>query len=147
MERNKIVVPDASVIVKWFVEEEYTHEANQLRRDYVNQFIEIMVPNIIYYEVVNALRYSGVYGEDELIQVGEALQAYQFLEIPLKGEYLKETVKRALKHGITIYDACYVAIASIEKAILYTADEKLIDKINEPTLIKHIKEYKPVQPK
>ncbi len=143
MEGVEVVVPDASIIIKWFVEEDYSKEADLLRRDYVNQFIDIAVPSIIYYEVMNALRYSGIFGEDELNQIGDALHAYQFLEIPLKGEYLRETVKRALKHGVTIYDASYLAIAHIEKAILYTADEKLIEKVNDPNLIKHIKEYKP----
>ena len=124
MERVEVVVPDASIIVKWFVEEEYYAQANLLRKDYLNQLIDIIVPNIVYYEVMNALRYSGIYGEDELNQIGEALEAYQFLDIPLKGEYLRETVKRALKHGVTIYDASYLAIAYVEKATLYTADEK-----------------------
>ena len=146
MEGVEVVVPDASIIVKWFVEEEYSENANNLRIDYLDQLIDIAVPDIVYYEVLNALRYSGIYGEDELSQIGEALHAYQFLDIPLKGEYLREAVKRALKHGITIYDASYLAVAYIRNAILYTADERLIEKVNNPKLVKHIKEYKSRRP-
>ncbi len=142
MEGEEIVVPDASVVVKWFIEEEYTDKADELRRDYVDQLIDIAVPELIYYEVLNALRYSGVFGEDELINIGEALHGFQFLELPLKGEFLRETIRRALKHGITIYDACYIAVASIEKGTLYTADEKLLEKLRGLKNAKHIREYK-----
>ena len=142
MEGEEIVVPDASVVVKWFIEDEYTDKADELRRDYVDQLIDIAVPELIYYEVLNALRYSGVFGEDELTTIGEVLQGFQFLELPLKGEFLRETIRRALKHGITIYDACYIAVASIEKGTLYTADEKLLEKLGGLTNAKHIKEYK-----
>lgn len=142
MEGEEIVVPDASVVVKWFIEEEYTDKADELRRDYVDQLIDIAVPELVYYEVLNALRYSGVFGEDELINIGEALHGFQFLELPLKGEFLRETIRRALKHGITIYDACYIAVASIEKGTLYTADEKLLEKLRGLKNAKHIREYK-----
>ncbi|HIQ13507.1 MAG TPA: PIN domain-containing protein [Thermoprotei archaeon] len=146
MERVEVIVPDASIVVKWFIQEEYYREADRLRLDYVNQVIDIAVPNIIYYEVLNALRYSGIYGEDEINEIGEVLHAYQFLDIPLKGEYLRESVRTALKYGVTIYDASYIAIAHIMRAILYTADEKLISKVNNPSLIKHIRDYRVERP-
>ena len=47
MERSKIVVVDASVITKWFVEEEYSAEALKMREDYVNRLIDIAAPELL----------------------------------------------------------------------------------------------------
>jgi predicted nucleic acid-binding protein len=46
MERAKVVV-DASVIVKWFLEEEFSEEALRLRNDYVRRVISIAVPSLL----------------------------------------------------------------------------------------------------
>ena len=45
MERRQIVV-DASVVVKWFVEEEYGREARLLRDAYVNGLIDLIAPSL-----------------------------------------------------------------------------------------------------
>ena len=139
----KLVVVDASVVIKWFVEEEYSENALKLRDDYVNQLIDIAVPSLLFYEVMNALKYSHAFGEDELREVGSILEGYQFLVIPLEGKYREQTIRRAVKHGITIYDASYIAIGDLRGCKTYTADEKLITKVGgKDETITHIKHYK-----
>jgi len=136
-----LIVADASVITKWFIEEEYSAEANMLREDYINQLIDIAVPQILYYEVLNALKYSYQFSEDELLSVGQALEDYQFLVIPLGGRYLEQTIRRAIIHGITIYDASYIAIGDVRKCKVFTADEKLLRKISGNAPLYHIRDY------
>jgi len=43
------------------------------------------------------------------------------------------TIEVAIRKGIAIYDASYVALALIEKVDLYTADEKLLMKTGGST--------------
>ncbi len=52
-------VVDASVVVKWLVEEEGSERALRLRDRYIDGKIEIIAPELITFEVLNALRYEG----------------------------------------------------------------------------------------
>ena len=84
MEGGKIVV-DASVVVKWFVEERYSGEALTIRNSFIEGLIDIAVPSILYFEVLNALKYSGAFGEDELKKIARILEDYQFTAYELEG--------------------------------------------------------------
>ena len=52
------VVVDASVVAKWYLEEEYTEKALKLRDMHVNGEIELTAPELLLFEVLNAIRYS-----------------------------------------------------------------------------------------
>ena len=54
-------------------------------------------------------------------------------------ELMEGAVETAYTYGITIYDACYIVLAKNLKTSLYTADKKLLERVNDPTL-KHISE-------
>ncbi len=133
-----VVVADASVIVKWFVEEKYSEKAILLRDAYSDGVIDIAVPCLMYFEVLNALKYSMAFGEEELKEIASILADYQFDTHALVGEYAEKTVVYAMRKGITIYDAAYVALADILGATLYTADEKLLTKTSNTGFVKHI---------
>jgi len=140
LEGGKIVV-DASVVVKWFVEEGYSGEALTIRNSFIEGLIDIAVPSILYFEVLNALKYSGAFGEDELKRIARILEDYQFTAYQLEGAYAEKTVEVAMRKGMTIYDASYVALALIEEADLYTADEKLLTKTRGLKMVKHLKDF------
>ncbi len=138
---GKEVVVDASVVVKWFVKEEYSREARLLRDAYVNGFIDLVAPTLLPYEVLNALKYSGAFGEDELKEVAKVIDDYQFTLYNLEGEFAKKAVELAMRKGITIYDAAYVALAEVLNTVVYTADEKLIRRVRMPIRVKHVLEF------
>ena len=138
MEEAKIVV-DASVVVKWFLEEEFSREALRIRDDYVMRKVSIAVPSLLEYEVLNALKYSGVYSRDELREAGVALNKYGFKVYELEGRFKELTVELAVEEGVTVYDASYVALARMLEAPLYTADEELIERF--PAVAVHVKSY------
>ncbi len=48
---------DASIIVKWFVEEEYSKEARLLRNSYIDGSKVLNTPSILPYKVLNTLKY------------------------------------------------------------------------------------------
>ena len=138
------VVVDASVVVKWFVEEEYTREALMLRDSYREGLVDLIAPSLLPYEVLNALKYSGAFGEDELREIADILQSLQITLYNLEGDYSATTVSIAMKKGLTIHDASYVALAVGEQATFYTADEKLLKKIADLNVGKHIRDYEPL---
>jgi len=76
VEREEVIVADASVVVKWFVEEDYTDEALRLRDDYVERALEIASPDLLPYEVLNALRYNPSFGGSQLVKTAMALEKY-----------------------------------------------------------------------
>jgi len=60
------VVPDASVVVKWYAPEQDHESARKLRDRYINGRIELTAPQLLPYEVVNALRYTDLFDRDSL---------------------------------------------------------------------------------
>ena len=132
---------DASVVTKWFVEENYSDIALSLRDDYVSMKLKVIVPQIAVYEVLNALKYSHSFGTKDLTGVADTLRGYQLIEDPLDGPLAHGTIKLAMDGGITISDAVYVAIGEIRKVPVYTADEVLLRKLPEHPFLQHIKDY------
>jgi predicted nucleic acid-binding protein len=140
-DERKVVI-DASVAVKWFIEEEYTKEALMLRDSYKEGLVDLIAPSLLPYEVLNALKYSGAFGEDELKEIAGILESLQITLYNIEEEYAMKTVELAMRRGLTIYDASYPALAMVEDATLYTADEKMLKKIAALGLARHIQDYK-----
>ena len=136
---EKKIVVDDSVAAKWYLIEEYSDNAIKLRNDYVRGLVQIIVPSLLEYEVLNALRYSGVYNLDELKKIGSSLNKYGFITYDLENDIKDLVIKLALKENITIYDASYIALALKFNTLLYTADQELVNKF--PNIAKHIKDY------
>lgn len=110
------IVADASVIVKWFVEEKHSEQALRLRDDQVEQRIRIVVPSLAGYEVLNTLLYSGSFGVEGLVEASGALEGYQFLEVSMSGRGAEEALRIALDYGVTVYDAAYLSIGKLRGA-------------------------------
>lgn len=123
------VVSDASVIVKWFIEEEHSDKALKLRDMHVNGEVSIAAPELMPFEVLNALKYSGLFELDELKAAAISLSSYGIELYSLKGELAERAVEIAVEKDITVYDAVYLALANELSTVLYTADEKLIRKV------------------
>ncbi len=141
MERGKTAVVDASVVVKWFNAEEHSDLADQLKSKHIKGDITLVAPVLMLFEVANALRYSPDFSVNDVKDAARDLLDLQItLHYPEK-EWMEGAVETAYNHGITIYDACYIALAKSLKTCLYTSDEKLLERVNDPTL-KHISELR-----
>ncbi len=138
------MIADASVVVKWYLEEEYSGEALRLRDDYISGLINIAAPELMPFEVVNAVKYSRRdVSLEKLKMIIESLSLYGFKLYRLKGEYALRTIEASVENDITIYDASYVGLAILLNTTLYTADEHLINKLKQRYRkhVKHIKDY------
>ena len=116
---NEVVV-DASIVVKWFIEEEWPREARMLKDDYAAGRVDLIAPALMPFEVLNALRYSSAFGGEELIQVARILDDLQITLYGLKGDYAEKTVMLALRKGITVYDAAYDLGRDPEGPVIYS---------------------------
>ena len=129
-----VVVVDASIVVKWFVYEEGSDKALEIRDKYISGELKLIAPENINFEVLNALYYKRLFSEEEIKEIAEALDAFSFELYPLKGGYAKKTVEVAFKNSITIYDSSYISLAIMKNTCMYTADEKLMEKISREYL-------------
>jgi predicted nucleic acid-binding protein len=121
--QKKIVILDASVITKWFVEEEYTKEALRIREDYGDGTLDLRAPHLMPFEVLNALRYNPELGQRDIELAGKALSKFNIALYPLLEDLRDQCVTTALLQGLTIYDASYLALSRPLGKELYTADE------------------------
>jgi predicted nucleic acid-binding protein len=132
------IVVDASIIAKWFLEEPLTEAALKLMEAYVAGRVRIAAPNLMPYEVLNALRFSERFTEDQLAEAAKALESYGFMLYGLAGEVGALTARLAKRLDLTVYDASYVALARILGTTVYTADRELIAKAGEARDIREL---------
>jgi len=79
-----------------------------------------------------------------LIQRGNYLASLLDLPlfiIPLKKSLIQLALECADRHGITYYDALFVMTAFTTDASLFTADEKLLQKVSSLSYVRHLKDY------
>jgi predicted nucleic acid-binding protein len=136
-------VADASVVVKWFLEEEFSDQARWLRDDFVRGKVLLWVPSLLFYEVLNALWRSGRFTGNELVLASRSLSKFGLEAQEPLGRALEEIAERTGKE-VPTYDASYLALASVKGIGLYTADEHLVKTC--PEIARHIRDYQSQEP-
>lgn len=142
MERPESIILDASVAIKWFVDEEYTDKAIEMLNDYKKGETTIYSVQLMPYEVINALRYNPAMGREDLVLIGSALKKFQIELYPLLDGLYELTIDIAINSGTTIYDAAYLALAIEMNGHAYTADQRCINKVTKYGHLSHISSYK-----
>lgn len=132
----KEIVVDANIIVKWYIEEENSDKARILQLKFIEGEIDLLVPSLFYFEVLNALKYSKLFDQKELNQAAESIENYGFTVVTIEEKIREKMVNVALNHDISIYDAAYIALSISLDKMLFTADGKIIKKLPNP-----LKEY------
>lgn len=140
---NEIVI-DASVVVKWFIEEKDSDKARFLRDKFIDGKVELTAPSLLYFEVLNALKYSHLFDQNELDNAGESLENYGFKIITIKNQFRKHMINIAFNHAISIYDASYLGLSVGLGKPFCTADEKIILKLPSD-LKKNVKSLKQIE--
>lgn len=138
------LVADASVIVKWFLHEQGRDQAMFLRDDFVAQDVQLHVPEVLPFEVLNALRYSSHFDETACLQAQVVLDGYGFRRHALVGELARRTVHLAYLRGLAIYDASYIALGKLLGLRVVTADGALARAAGRASF--SIEDYVPLGP-
>lgn len=125
------LVLDASVVVKWFstADESHLTIALTIRDAHINSRYTIMVPDILYHEVANALVHKTKLETDYLIRAVNSLFDLNMVVFPVNSERLRSSVQLARAAGITEYDAFYAIVAIENHCPLVTANPKHQRKI------------------
>lgn len=125
-------VIDASVGIKLFVREDGTDVVESIFAglDYQPP-VTLYVPDLFYIECANILwkyvrRFH--YAVDEArSDLNDLLRLN--LDAVATSELLEDAFILAVKHKLSVYDACYVALANLLELPLLTADERLANKM------------------
>jgi predicted nucleic acid-binding protein len=125
----KTIVVDASTATKWFVEETDSDKANILKTAHESGLLQLTAPDLLVYEVTNALNYNPKMATSDLMNGIRRLLELDLDLIPPKSDLAAETAKTARKYGVSAYDASYIALADIIGTNCVTADEKLHRKL------------------
>ena len=142
----KRVVIDSSVALKWWLDdEEFVDEARFLLNDVVAGEIELVVPELWFYEIANGIntaakreRISNDMAEDFI----EELQSVTATLVPVSS-YLTKTYKESTKYSHAIYDIVYMVIAESKQIQFITADKKFCDKVKgEKPFVIHLSNCK-----
>jgi predicted nucleic acid-binding protein len=127
--RSATIVLDASVILKWVLdaEDEPGHAAaRRLLERRQRKELDLVVPPLWLYEVGNVLCLKRP--ADASVALA-ALCDLGLTEILMSRELIERAVDLAQAHGVTFYDASYLAVAEDREAVLVTADAKFYRRL------------------
>lgn len=130
------LVPDASVVVKWFVPERDHAPARDLRDDYLDGRHELLAPALLPFEVTNGLRYSRFPDEERLTVAAESVVEYDLELRPFARAGAVAEI--AVELDLTVYDASYVSLAAAVDGRAYTADENLLSAVSGTEFADHL---------
>ena len=131
MARSDKLVMDASIAVKWFVEEVNTDKALSILDDYSQGKVDLISVQLMPFEVINALRYDPGLGVHDLLKIGKSLSNLQIGLYPLLDGLYAQSIRMATEFGTTVYDASYLSLAISTDSLLFTADAKFVDKVGK----------------
>lgn len=123
------LVADASAVMKWFVEEDDSDKAVALRNAHRDGRITLIAPDLLVYEVANALSYNPKVSNNQLSASIRGLLDLEIDLVPPAGDYGVQIGRTARKFTISAYDASYAALSEMIGTALVTADKKLYDKL------------------
>ncbi len=131
-------VVDASVAVKWFVGEPDSPAAHHLLELHGRGQVPLVAPDLLIYEVANALLHNPTFTAERVQQSIERLYELELELIAPSAEVVTEAVALASSKRLSFYDALYVQLARHLELPLYTADRKLIAKLHDIPLVKSL---------
>lgn len=120
-----VLVPDASVLLKWALRSDDEPNRNQalaLKTAWLQGRCDVLVPTLWVYEVGNIL------GRREPVVADQLLAALVDLGmVEANPSSYRQTIFRLMAdHNVTFYDAAYHALAIENGGIMLTADVKYV---------------------
>ncbi|GAI78792.1 unnamed protein product [marine sediment metagenome] len=117
---------DSSVIFKWFSyeNEENVDKALSILDMYRENKLEIIIPELVIYEVSNALRFNNNFSSIETRKIISTLINLELNVIGLNSKVMDSAIKIAYEENITIYDAVFISLSKIMKVPLISANPR-----------------------
>ena len=138
----KKYVIDTSVAVKWFSRiEEDTDNALRLRQQILEGECLIVVPDLLIYELANALRHNPNFTKKD---TKSALDSLFNMSLEIKKpdvSIINLAVDIAFEFDVTVYDAYFMALSRFEKVPFVTADYRFIGRIKSFKKVIKLSDY------
>ena len=125
MARLSLVI-DASIAVKWFsaLDEANVTQAVDILDRRAKGEITLLVPDLLYYEVSNALVHKKALSNEKVQLSIAGLFTLGMQTIYTDADLMAMSARLARQFGITVYDACYAALAQKYGCPLVTANPR-----------------------
>ena len=121
-----IVVPDASVILKWALPSDAEPDVDKalpLRNAIRDDLVRAVVPTLWIYEVGNTV--ARRFPEHASAWLA-ALLKFGLEESPSSPQWLAQTLELVQRYAVTFYDAAYHATALVQGGVFVTADLRYV---------------------
>ena len=135
-------VIDASICVKWFIEEDDSEIAVSLKGSHLTGTDILIAPDLAIPETASALFKSKLFSPAEIKSCIKQLYELDIDFISLSSDLILLAIELASVKSISIYDAIYPATAKELGFPFITADKKMYAKVSDPhsvTLLSDIK--------
>lgn len=123
-----IRVVDASVVVKWLMEEEGSDQAAQLMR------LPLVAPESLVPECLNALRKRvrrGLMFEQQAVAAAHVLARAGIAFEPVQ-PLAPDSLALSLRLSLSTYDCAYLALARGLDGVVITADQRFVARCRQP---------------
>lgn len=126
---RKIIVIDASIVVKWFnsEQEEDRDKAYALYRELKKESIEGWVPTFFLIEIVNIFLRKKHFSRSEVEQIIEKIKGIGLHFVPFSEEEIGHLTKLSDMYSLSSYDALYILLAKEKNCQLITVDRELLE--------------------
>jgi len=133
-------VVDASVLTKWFMEEDDRDLALGLRELHIAGRSTLFVSELTFLEILNAIRYGLKTKEEDGAEALHLLERLHLQVTPTDFYLLRKANAIAWAYKITLFDALYVALAEQLGYPLITADEVMLKKLKGHSIVVALKD-------
>ena len=138
-----LVVPDASVLLKWVLPSDDEPDADKalLLRDAIqDEAVHVLLPGLWLFEVGNTIaRRFPTHASAWL----SALMKFGLEEASPSQPWLAKTLELTRRYEVSFYDAAYHALALIHKGLFVTADSRYVNRVTEPGSVISLTEWQP----
>jgi predicted nucleic acid-binding protein len=124
----KNLVVDASVVAKWFIPEADSDKAVRLRNRHIEGSLTLMAPDLLLYEIANALVYHPEVTDEAIHEDMEALFNVDIELVSPSPELMASIADGARRRDVSVYDSSYLVLAEVVATNLVTADRRLYEK-------------------
>lgn len=128
-------VVDASVVIKWFVEESGTGRSLKLLDGILEGEIVVYAPELLLYEVGNVLYKGKGFNEIQIVECLDVVDGCGLRLEPLSMPLMEIAADFMLQYKMTFYDAAYAALAYSMHIPLISCDAKGHKKIKKVEVV------------
>jgi predicted nucleic acid-binding protein len=138
-----IVVPDASVILKWALPSDDEPDADKallIRNAIRDDLVRAVVPSLWVYEVGNTI--ARRFPEEAGTWLS-ALLKFGLEEAPTSPRWLAQALELTQRYEVTFYDAAYHATALVQDGVFVTADARYVSRASAHGAVISLSEWMP----